>query len=193
VSDHDARHAEIERLPTGPEQRAGAITALGACLRFLESGADTPAELPEAFHDHWFVLAESFVRRMPDLADVSRDAVREWLATERDTAEIFGPGRDPADVVEAVGRFWVGSFVHRVTDELIRWLPTAVRDGSERAHVVTLLEAAAPRLPWRRGLVAVGALRDLGAAEALRRIGTDPDTPAKTREEAVNARRFVDR
>ena len=138
---------------------------------------------------------------MPTLADVSTDAIRDWLVGDSDPAAVLGPEWiDPsADAVDNIGRFWVSASVHRVADDLIGWLRQAMRadpDAPDRPALLALLKAAAPRLPWRRGTVAIRAILDLGGAaekDYFERTAGDPTAPDGTRQEADSVRRLIER
>jgi hypothetical protein len=198
VADATARSHAVRLLPADRDRREEAIAALDACVRFLADevaryGQDPTWGLPDGFDEYWFVLNRDFTERMPTLADVSPEVVGRWL-TEFDLSEVFETRwtTPPAEVVDAVTRYWVSANVHGITDDLIGWLRGHLTEDGERARVLATLRSAVSVLPWRIGIIAVPAIADLGGAaerEFLARTATDPATPVQTREEAASALR----
>lgn len=199
-------HAMRKTAPT-PENRSVALSALAACLAYCVEakaryGDDPDWDLPPALHDDYsFVVYNTLREWMPTLAEVTRETVRVWAQKNIDAPTMFGAAwtTPPDDFIDNIARMWVHAIAVGACEHLIQWFRQVAREhltGQRRAQVVQLLKDATPQLSWRRAIVTIPAILDLGGPSQqgyFDRLANDPTVPEKTRETAASKRWLIDR
>jgi hypothetical protein len=207
IADLVERGHAVRTTPPTPENRGVALTALAACLAYCVEtkaryGDDPDWGLPPELHDDYSFMVHNTLRQwMPTLADVTRETVRDWAQKNFDPPTMFGAAwtAPPQNFIDNVARMWVHAITVGACEHLIEWFRRTAREhrtGEQRAQVVDRLKEATPRLSWRRAIVTIPAILDLGGPQQrtyFDQLANDPNVHEKTRDEAASVRWLIDR